>query len=291
MDLNSIKTSPLYFGFENINVDVKWTSAEHLPMIELLKMDFNSFQIANNINTSFDHVTIEINLNSDFIQLDSPIYSFKIKLSDKTHVYEIIRNYVLAIVGLHWETKGWMRFHALGIEKNNKNLVFCLPSKGGKSSLATEHLSNELGKIFSDEIVFTNGKTIRAFPICIALSQKAAEDLKVDIKNMSAFKKRKYEVKYLTPISLNKVAAEGPVHKIYAINTNLIKFIWSSFWGLGLPQMAQYILRIDNLHRLLLMAFTRAKVLTRLFLNGKIQFIRFDQKPLKIMNVWNRLQE
>lgn len=257
----------LKLSFYNLNFLVKAPSSkQNSDELESLSEDFNYF-ISNFNNNTYTELTIN----------NSPNF------------YEQMRDYIFSTVGEQLEKQGWMRLHALGLKKNEKNLIFCLNSKGGKSSMAMEHLLYSNEKIFSDEIVFTNGYKIRAFPISIALSQKAADDLNLSTTYMRYFKKQKYQAKYLTPILSKRVADEASLDMVYVINSNILIFIWSSFWGLGLPQIARHLIRWNNIVGLFKIAFIRIQVLYRLFSHRKIKFIKLTQTPLKINALWKEI--
>ena len=178
-------------------------------------------------------------------------------------IFEMLWMSLISSVGWELESLGFMRLHALSFSHNRQTSIIQLPSGGGKSSLAHGLLRRHDCQIFSDEIVLFDGAKIFPFPIRISLTQDFLS--KSDLPSESrAFPRKIYPTKFLTKIPSEQIASKSEPQFLWigrggfarqesfkAASLKLqISHFFSSLLGLGLPQMAEFHLRVDEIPRI-----------------------------------------
>lgn len=189
---------------------------------------------------------------------------FNVTGNDRQFNYEVIYAFILSSIGEAMEAKGFHRLHGLGISTDQKSVVVPLPSDRGKSTACHWLLENTDLKFLGDETIFTNGLSVFAFPIRRALREKDFALLKSQEARL--FNRLFFERKYLFSWPQNRIKSSDNTFTVVLFrNTfSFTKFAWSFFWGLGNAQMAEFLIRADNLPVLAFIALSRIKCLLHL---------------------------
>lgn len=189
---------------------------------------------------------------------------FKVTGNDRQFIYEVIYAYILSTAGEALEVRGFHRIHGLGLSTDQKSLVIPLTSGQGKSTACDWLLKNTDLKFLGDETIFTNGLSVFAFPIRRAIREK--DFALLDSQEGRLLNRIFFEKKYLFSWAQGRIKTSDDKFNIVLFkNTfSFTKFAWSFFWGLGNAQMAEFLIRVDNLHLLAYIAIGRIKCLLRL---------------------------
>lgn len=178
-------------------------------------------------------------------------------------VYEVIYLLVLSRSGKYGDYIGRHKIHASAVSHNNKNLIFMMPSKGGKSTMLLELLRDESISLISDDtpLVTTSGE-VKPFPLRIGHEDENKlysyfPYLKRD--DLYVFDRERFSKKYLIPISKLKNRIEVGDHsilvsgrrttmkkpKLVKINkfTMLKELKTHMIVGIGLPMIIEYFLQ------------------------------------------------
>jgi hypothetical protein len=186
-------------------------------------------------------------------------------------IYEASYLALLSSIGEALDLRGFHRLHAVGFEINGQAVVMAADSGLGKSATAALLLQNRLAKIFSDEMPLISDGKIYPFPIRMALHRTVAQSLGIDLSTARDFKRKIYPTKALLEIDPKAVAPAAPLSRFYfgvsgktssARSMSLgekLRFIVTVVMGLGLPQMAEHMLRANNLFSLAQIALSRLK--------------------------------
>ncbi len=201
---------------------------------------------------------------------------------DTNHVYEIAYVSVLSVFGWELEKKGFVRLHALGVRIGDEAAVFHLPPKGGKSTLALECLKAGY-EVLGDEVILVRGECAHAFPIRIAVASKVAE---VFAREARVFQRKSFDQKFLVPLAqprLEPVAIASilfqakPGIASSASRASLLEAMrwiaWTCF-GFGLPQMREFVLRLEELPWVPVVFFRRFAFAIRFAFRGRLLFSR-----------------
>lgn len=171
-------------------------------------------------------------------------------------IYEIAFTFILSRSGEEIETRNrWLRLHALAFELEKEKVLVLSPSGVGKSFLSSQVLSAG-GNLLGDEIIWFDGKTFHGFPIRRALFQEDAEAL--HLPQGRTFHRKLFDQKILFPIPPENTqdrmenpmifwGRQGGHFRIRPLrwweNVTLFAHL---VLGLGLPQMAEFLLRLDH---------------------------------------------
>lgn len=197
---------------------------------------------------------------------------FTIVGADPELVYEVAYVAILSSVGEALDLKGFHRVHALGVEYDGNAGIVILPPGGGKSAMAALLLQHTRSiRIFSDEIPLVRDGRLHPFPLRIALAPAVARALRIE-KPSRLFKRRIFPEKLLYGIDPDRVANSMPISfaiagrlgngdqpRISPANGMRIFGALASqlVVGLGVPQMAEFMLRSDFVPRLPGVALSR----------------------------------
>jgi hypothetical protein len=187
---------------------------------------------------------------------------FIVSGDDAAQVYEAVYIAILSSVGEELDRCGYHRVHALAFSKNSQAALLPLPPGGGKSSTALLMLRDPSYRIFSDEIPLLHRGRLYPFPTRIGILPEISEALSVDHAQARRFKRKIFKAKILVSIPNANVAAIVPVDFVLSKSRSFfgkIKFAWSILWGLGTPQMAEYMLRGEALLGLFWIALSRLR--------------------------------
>jgi hypothetical protein len=167
--------------------------------------------------------------------------------------YEMAFVALLSSVGEELDRRGLHRIHALAVEPG---VIAVLPQGGGKSAMAALLMRSESRRIHSDEIPLISRGIVYPFPLRLALRPHVADGLGVG--DGRRFKRKIFDDKILFPLPANRTADTEPVRAILIGRHGLCQFpqvrrasrlrvfaglVHSLVFGLGVPQMREYMLR------------------------------------------------
>jgi hypothetical protein len=211
--------------------------------------------------------------------------SFTIFGTETDLVYEAAYVALLSAAGEELDRLGFHRLHSVAIQANGANFALFADSGQGKSATAVL-MSQESGtKIFSDEMPLIKDGILYPFPIRMALHPSIANSLGLNVSDARQFKRKIYPTKALFEIPRDLVAQPAPLRYFFfgicgspgqftharpLRAREKLKFIFAFVMGLGLPQMAEHMLRTGNVFNLAKIALSRFKTALTLLGWGKI---------------------
>lgn len=198
-------------------------------------------------------------------------------------LYEISYTALLSALGEELDRRGFHRVHALGIELDGRAGLVVLPQGGGKSAMAALLVQEPNVKIFSDETPLLRGDVVYPFPVRLALKPEVAAALGLPAQ-ARLFRRRLFAEKALFPLRAVQVARPKRVSFVafgerrvgaqpsFRTASRLLVF-WGlvkySVVGLGVAQMAEHMLRVENGPSLLGIAFSRLFTALRIVVRAK----------------------
>lgn len=200
--------------------------------------------------------------------------------------HELAYLYLLSRIGVFLDRRGLHRVHALGIQNQNAGALICIPSGGGKSSLAIALLDQQeaLGLLSDDSPLVDRAGRLYPFPMRLAFTSHATLPARWEEKT-GRMERRKYgEKKLLSVKDLDSLPPRKSVEpklfvvaerhgskrlpKIRKISKRkaLTVLLRDMVVGLGLPQLAELVLTkgIWTLPELLPTASSRTLAAARL---------------------------
>lgn len=196
---------------------------------------------------------------------------------------------LLSALGEELDLLGFHRVHAFGFERSARRGILLAPSGRGKSALAGIFCLNDRGyKLYSDESPLLKGREIFAFPTRLSIEPAVASAL--GLGEGELLTQKRYRDKTLLPFPVKRLAAPGPVNLIFVAvparsdeprivrrtRVSLLPALFASLVvGLGLAQMAEWMLRAHALPRLIEISLRRSLSLRKiLFANS--EFFEFQ---------------
>lgn len=283
----------LKLNFYSIGVVIVSPSVE---LISKLKVDFNYFEVDELIGTTHifsleivkdeyqdkipkNHIVTKQTENSLYYDVGDVRYNdyygkalsimdyqneaAKIYYNDDDFIHELVYLIVLSRTGKMLDRKGLHKIHACGVHKDGKNILFMMPSKGGKTTLFCELIGDERIDIISDDTPLINQKG-EILPFALRVGSDSKDFLLkkfpyLDEEDLTLFKRENYSKKYL--LGLTKLKNKIQTGK----KTILVQGFRSSFdkprvkkigsfrmlkhtlehmvVGIGLPMVVEYFLR------------------------------------------------
>lgn len=181
---------------------------------------------------------------------------------------EILYYVLMSVCGEQLDLNGYMRLHAASFWKNGFCTVVWGKPKSGKSTLTQAFLNDDLTKIYSDETTLfqLGAKKIVPFPNLISISH-------TQTKSQTNFFPQKVKI----AISEKKIAPEKKITSIYWLQkkkqnqTKKMSFLkrclfyWNIFFGVGLIQMSEFLIRPTNIKSLIRIAYHRIILIVQLW--------------------------
>jgi len=203
---------------------------------------------------------------------------------------EICHLLVLAKCGEFLEQKGIMRLHACGVVQDDRALLFWGARGAGKSTLALQILQRTEAFLMSDEhgLLDLNAKKVLPFPVRIAADPNLLERLQWPSsgrqQRRSFLDQKSFvdipENRIATPVVFGSLMILGPRHDRGDLCPSdfmqKFRLSVSIVLGLGLIQMWEFLLRLNNGASLLKIFFNRLRL---------VQFL-WRQKTL-VLNQWD----
>ena len=175
---------------------------------------------------------------------------------DESVVREILYFYVLSCHGEWAENQNNTRLHAASFTYNNAAYLIYGKEGAGKSTLSFCILENNTFDLLGDEIALLEARTGLNIPICLPLSLKKDSLLSVSSEHQKNIKfKHFFSGKNFITINNKNISnlKKLKIDKIFflsekMLSTAQIKFriIFAIIVGEGLPQMAEYFIRPNN---------------------------------------------
>lgn len=200
--------------------------------------------------------------------------TFAVFGTDMDLVYEASYVALLSAIGEELDKLGFHRLHSVGVQANGVTRAIFADSGLGKSATAVLMSQDPSVRIFSDEMPLIRDGVVYPFPIRMALHPHIASSLGLNPSGARQFKRKVYPTKALFEIPRESVAEPAPLRLFFIgvpANSGQIaqvrplrsgekaKFIIAFVMGLGLPQMAEHMLRAGNVFSLVGIAFSRFK--------------------------------
>ncbi len=179
---------------------------------------------------------------------------------DDDLAYEIAYTFIMSAVGEELDGRGMMRVHGAAMRLADKNILILARSGTGKSSLVNEMMSGPEYFVFSDEVGLVSLKNAFIFPFPVRMAFK--EPLARGDEKARIFKRQAFDAKFLYKIPENKIAAAGPLDRVfyYQKNSGYQNAFVDVVLGLGVQQMAEFMLRPNNLFRLAKILYYRCRL-------------------------------
>ena len=182
---------------------------------------------------------------------------------DEGRIHEVVYLVILSRQGKWFDRNGMHKIHAMGVSKDNRNMLLMLPMKGGKTTTFTKFLEDESYQIISDDspVIKLNGD-IKLFPIRLGVEQVPRyENLLNSIPSefKSELSRKQYGTKNLVDLTYYKSRLQSIGERnilVQGIRSNSKKFeikkinkfqmfqhlITNMIVGIGLPMIIEYFL-------------------------------------------------
>lgn len=179
---------------------------------------------------------------------------------------DILYFLINACAGEFLDTHGIMRVHAFSFFGECGGIVYG-PSGSGKSTLALSFLNHSTVKIYSDEISLFSIRQKKLFPYPIRISADATLATASGIAKFNVYFGKKTlfvipdgRVGPITPAKLLFILKPNARVTAAATRKDKLKFAFEIIFGLGLIQMWEYLLRLDNIAVLFKIFLQRLKL-------------------------------
>lgn len=228
-------------------------------------------------------------------------------------LYETLYLLILSRSGKFMDRKGFHKLHACGVSMGNKNLLFMMPSKGGKTSTFLNLIRDKSVNIISDDtpVIDRMGK-VHAFPLRIGLESKK-EIINnfpyIKDEDVYEFERKYYSQKYLLNVTKlkNGVFTGNKNYLVagfrstntepYLLKVNKLIMLGQlkkhMIVGVGLPMILEYFLEgtlRDHIVNVKILA-SRAIAATRLILKSDCYFFYTSKNISKNAKVLKGLIE
>jgi hypothetical protein len=219
---------------------------------------------------------------------------------DDSLMREVIYKFVLSSLGEELELAGYHRIHGFGFEWNGRRFAVLGRSGVGKSSLAAELcLRRETHLLFSDESPLVRGNEISKFPARLSIDARAARSLGIDggellrrqnvvDKMLLPFPPRAGRTGKLDGIFLAQAGSMPSIERGSRLRT-AARFVGLAVSGVGLAQMAEWMLRIEALPRLTEIFMRRVWTFTKVALRNPPRKIQLSRDPLANVSFLNEI--
>lgn len=188
--------SSVCFNFHGLSVQV---SSENIALLDHVRRDFSAFWVEQPVTSPRFHLQLKVQepdygglppLRASFVTPRNVCYhSQELQILDyfgrgvllhrrnEGHIEvwagepdltrEIAYLFLLSQAGQHFDRRGLIRIHALGLEYQGQAALLLLPSGGGKSTMALQALRGGPLKVISEDspLVDASGR-VHPFPLC-----------------------------------------------------------------------------------------------------------------------------
>ena len=177
-------------------------------------------------------------------------------------LYEKSYLMIMSRIGELLDKKKYHRIHAMGVSYKGKAILCLLPMGGGKTTLTLSLLENKDFSLLSEEVPLVNKGFLYPFPIRIGVTENT--HLSIPEQYLKNFKRSHYDPKILIDVQYfhNQIANKAVPgflfigKRVYSAKPHIIKISFFKAFpplfrlcvmGIGLPQLLEYILRLDFL--------------------------------------------
>jgi hypothetical protein len=245
-------------SFPEITIELKIETSPKIPSLVAHKILDNSISYRIGDLQYLDYFGEALTIRNS----DNNLFTIYSLSNDR--LYELAFLTIHSVIGQTLERSGFCRIHAAAISMNQFNAIIMLPSKGGKSTLLKELITNEKVKIISDDMPISNlSGEIYPFPSKLSFDQIPASGPLSKIE-WREFKRHSYPSKWTASLSSLKEKIDGspmrnqniliagfrlsngesilsPVNKFLMFKPILEHMVV----GLGLPQIIEIFLNFD----------------------------------------------
>lgn len=201
--------------------------------------------------------------------------------SDLQACNDIIYFCVQSCLGEHLDFNQKMRIHGFSFSKNEKSVVVHGASGVGKSSLAKLCLGDENINIFSDETSLLDLQTLSILPFPLRISE-VLDIESIDPKNLKF--NYFFSGKGMISIPNNKISKPKRFYYFISLEkhsrSNFAILFYQVVFGIGLMQMREYMLRPNNILKLLMIFLYRIRLFLIIFKLRPLYLVR-EENPLK----------
>lgn len=179
-------------------------------------------------------------------------------------LHEIVYLIILSRQGKWLDKNGFHKIHAMGVSKDNKNLILMLPMKGGKTTTFTTFLEDESFDLISDDTPIVDSKgDIKSFPIRIGIEdnkknqkllEKVPDSFKSELLRKQYGSKKLIDITYFEQRLTNPTGNKTILVQGFRYNSNkceinkigklkMFKYlVINMIVGIGLPMIIEYFL-------------------------------------------------
>lgn len=186
-----------------------------------------------------------------------------IEYLDNNFIYELTYLLILSYTGKELDRRGLHKIHACGFGTEDKSILMMMPSKGGKTTLFVDMISDPDINLISDDSPLVNrwGKILE-FPLRIGKEEKNDLIKKfpyVSEKEIYEFKREYFSKKYLLSIAnlRNKIGVGKKIILINGVRSTYVEprlirvgkiimfknLMQHLVVGIGLPMIIEHFLR------------------------------------------------
>lgn len=188
--------SSLYFHFHGLSVQV---SSENVALLDHVRRDFSAFWVEQPVRPPRFHLKLKVQapdyaglppLRASFVTPRNVCYQgqdlqildyfgrgvllhrrrqgdIEVWAGELDLTREIAYLFLLSQAGQHFDHRGLIRIHALGLEHQGQAALLLLPSGGGKSTMALQALRGGPLKVISeDSPLIDRAGRVHPFPLC-----------------------------------------------------------------------------------------------------------------------------
>ncbi len=174
-------------------------------------------------------------------------------------IFEHVYNLIFSWLGEHLERVGCVRLHGLGTLNQRGHAVVALGLPGaGKSTSALNVLQTTQDKLFGDELVLIRGDMILPAPMPLRIVSEESRSRGI---NKGSTAQKKIQIK----IPDDRVAESTRCGEVILLERgNKSRFpkltlLFLITTGIGLTQMTEHMLRIDNISQIIQTVFARLR--------------------------------
>lgn len=289
--ITKIKKDFDYFLVNSLNKSKK-TLTIKASQVENYKIDQKLIATKQTENSIYyDHGEIRYN---DYYGKALTIFNYndesvEVKYKTNNIAHELLYLLVLSRSGKYCDLHGYHKIHASAVSYNNKNLIYMMPSKGGKSTMLMELLRDEDVKIISDDTPVVN-RWGRLYCFPLRIGHESDNKLfnyfpYLRDENLYEFKRSNYSKKFLVSTSelKNKIEVgekailvvgfrstnENPELKKTSKLRMLKELQTHMIAGIGLPMIVEYFLQNSLIDHVRNSKILLSRILSSLFLLKK----------------------
>ncbi|MCB0350766.1 MAG: hypothetical protein KDD38_06255 [Bdellovibrionales bacterium] len=174
------------------------------------------------------------------------------------------------------EKEGWMPIHAFSASYKSKNFALIAPSGFGKSRLALKLMNDTEFQVFGDELAFIRNDELLPIPLRFAVAKPVLDMLGIGTKGLRPLFQdgRLHKItlpapneRDVSPLRIDQLILVSNKSNLWRALSKKISGIDTWFMllsAVGVPQMVQYLLRLNFIFRLPTIIYSRYKIMRSL---------------------------